>query len=165
MPGRRGRPLKFGRPARTVAITIPEDIIETLRKTDADLGRAIVALVHGKRPVRDVRPRPEPVETAPAGRGHALIVVDPRAFPRLAGCALVPFAGDRAIITLAPGTRLADLELQVVDRLAEVDAEAPERLGLLALRRALKHWRTDQNTTITERSIIVLESAGSRGRS
>ena len=164
---KRGRPLKFGRPARAVAVTIPEDVIDILRTTDADLGRAIVALVRertGQQAPRDMPDTGLVAEAASAGRRHSLIVVDPKVFPPLPGCSLLRISEDRAIITLRPGTGLADLELQVVDRLAEIHGAAPEREGLLALRRALKGWRTDQRITVLERSIIVLESATPTGR-
>jgi len=41
----RGRPKKYGRPARAVTVTLPEDILATLNAADTDLGRAIVKLV------------------------------------------------------------------------------------------------------------------------
>ena len=49
---RRGRPHKFSRPARTVTVTLPDDVIEALGQIDADLSRAIVRLAMplGNRP-------------------------------------------------------------------------------------------------------------------
>jgi len=41
----RGRPKKYGRPARAVTVTLPEDILATLNAADTDLGRAIVKFV------------------------------------------------------------------------------------------------------------------------
>ena len=52
---KRGRPRKFNQPSRLVAITLPEDVIDTLRSRDRDLARAIVAVVS---------------ETNKNGRGH-----------------------------------------------------------------------------------------------
>jgi hypothetical protein len=42
---RRGRPQKFSRPARTVTMTLPEDVIRALTELDSDLSRAVVRLV------------------------------------------------------------------------------------------------------------------------
>jgi hypothetical protein len=41
-PSRPGRPPKFGRRARPVTITLPEDLIDRLRARHVDLGRVIV---------------------------------------------------------------------------------------------------------------------------
>ena len=38
----RGRPKKFGRPARSVTLTLPNDVIDRLGDLNADLGRAVV---------------------------------------------------------------------------------------------------------------------------
>src|SRR5437762_3311080 len=42
---RRGRPSKFGRPSQVVALTLPEEAIQRLRKVHRDLGWAIVKLL------------------------------------------------------------------------------------------------------------------------
>ena len=42
--GKRGRPPKFGRPGRVVALTLPEEVVLGLRKVNADLAWAIVTL-------------------------------------------------------------------------------------------------------------------------
>ena len=47
---RRGRPRKFSRPARTVTVTLPDDVLERLARVDADLGRAIVRLAQSHEP-------------------------------------------------------------------------------------------------------------------
>jgi hypothetical protein len=41
----RGRPSKFGRPSRVVALTLPEDAIDRLRRVHRDLGWAILKLL------------------------------------------------------------------------------------------------------------------------
>ena len=53
-----GRPRKYGRAARAVTVTLPEDVLARLAVVHADLGRAIVALTerNGKGHVRAVRP-------------------------------------------------------------------------------------------------------------
>ena len=43
-PKARGRPLKFGRPARLLALTLPDDVVKGLRRIHPDPGWAIVSL-------------------------------------------------------------------------------------------------------------------------
>ena len=72
-PGR-GRPQKYGRPSKAVTVSLPHDVLARLKARDADLGRAIVALVD-----RDRTPRPRavgPAEVTAYGR-HAVIIVTP----------------------------------------------------------------------------------------
>ena len=44
---KRGRPTKFGRASRVVALTLPEDVLSALRHVHPDPARAIVKLVEG----------------------------------------------------------------------------------------------------------------------
>ena len=46
----RGRPSKYGRPARAVTVTLPEDILDRLSAVHTDVGSAIVNLVERTRP-------------------------------------------------------------------------------------------------------------------
>ena len=48
----RGRPSKYGRPARAVTVTLPEDVLARLTAVHADVGSAIVSLVEKSAPVR-----------------------------------------------------------------------------------------------------------------
>ena len=155
----RGRPLKFGRPARPIALTLPEDVIDALRDMDPDLARAVVSLVttHAAAPARQRKRRV--VDVAPVGRRRALIVVNPNSIPSLPGCALMPIGKDRAFIALEPGRALADLELAVIDELGRPGITARHRRGLLTLRRSLRRWRRDSRVGVYERSILVLEGA------
>ena len=157
-PRKRGRPLKFGRPARTVAVTLPEDVIAALRAMNPDVGRAIVAVVGARRDARPALTTGEPiVDVAKTGRRQSLIVVHPKSFPALPRGSLMQISADRAFIALEPGAGLADLEVAVIDRLAQPRVASAERTGLLTLRRALRNWRTDRRVTVVERAIVVLE--------
>src|SRR5215475_11685034 len=76
----RGRPSKFGRPSRVVAVTLPHDAIERLRRVHRDLGWAIMALLDKDAPEaarrqagRDAEPDVELVTVADR---RALIVVN-----------------------------------------------------------------------------------------
>jgi hypothetical protein len=155
---KRGRPLKFGRPARTLAVTLPDDVITALRTFDPDIGRAIVALVGSRQCAPAAVPAARStVDVARTGRRQSVIVVDPKSMPALPGCSLMQISGDRAFIALEPGAGLADLEVAVIDHLAQPQLTTTQRAGLLALRRALRKWRTDSRVTVFERAIVVLE--------
>ncbi|MFP5379666.1 MAG: hypothetical protein ACLGHP_07950, partial [Vicinamibacteria bacterium] len=60
---RRGRPHKFGRPARLIALTLPEDVIDWLRHVDPDPARAIVEL-HARSDARAAAPHGPDVDAA-----------------------------------------------------------------------------------------------------
>src|SRR5262245_49058603 len=108
---RRGRPRKFNRPARTVALTLPIDIIEALAATDADLSRAIVRLAL---PLRG-RPKAPDAEVAEFGARAVIIVPPSRTLAGVSGVELVPLVDGRALITLDDGASTSDLELQLAD--------------------------------------------------
>lgn len=140
-----------------MAVTLPEDTIAALHAKDPDLARAIVALVD-KRPTSaaEGRPRP-PVTVARTGRRQGLIVVDPAVVSALPGCTLMRISPNRAFITLDPGAGLADLEVAVLDRLAEENVSERERRGLQLLRQSVKRWRKDHRVQVYPRAIVVLE--------
>jgi hypothetical protein len=156
---RPGRPLKFGRPSRVITVTLPEDIIETLRATDADLGRAIVSVADGTRGVSaGSQGARKVVELMRTGRRESLIVIDPTAVPSLPRCAFIRIGPHRAFMALDPGSGLADLELSVVDRVDDPDVTRDQRRALRTLRAALRRWRQDASVSISARSIVLLES-------
>lgn len=158
---KRGRPLKFGRPAQSIVVTLPKDVLSTLRAQDPDVARAIVALVQQSDRSPPARSR-QTVSVARTGRRHGLIVVDPAAFPALPGCELMRISPDYAFIALEPGSGLAELELAVLDRLAEPHVGEPERAALQTLRQAVRAWRRDARVRVYQRAIIVLEKESHR---
>src|SRR6185436_5940070 len=94
----RGRPRKFGRHAKPVTLTLPDDVIEQLKAIDGDLGRAIVGLVER---LRKAIPRPlPPVEVASYGSRSVILVKPVPALRKLNGVQLVPVADGRALIAL-----------------------------------------------------------------
>ncbi len=156
-----GRPRKYGRASRAVTMTLPDDVIDRLKGTDADLGRAVVALVERRVP-RAARP-PRVAELAEYG-SHAVIVVNPaKALQRLLGVQLVPIGGGRALISLERPRTTAELELELRDA-AEADIPDAERQTLTAIADILRRARTSRSVAVTERSIIVLEARGRRRR-
>src|SRR5580765_1023888 len=90
-----GRPPKYGRPSRSVSITLPEDVLLRLSALDADLGSAIVRLVE-----RKAKPRARATRLAEVAAygSHAVIVVNAAKMPkRLPGVQLVPIGNGRAL--------------------------------------------------------------------
>src|SRR5689334_20287038 len=74
---KRGRPPKFGRPGRVVAVTLPEEVVQGLRRVDPDLGWAIVRLF--QKQARPAGPPPRAVadaELVSVASGRALIAVN-----------------------------------------------------------------------------------------
>jgi hypothetical protein len=155
---KRGRPPKFDRPSRLVAMTLPEDVIKALRERHTDLARAVVALTdeangHAK-PRRLGRHRP--AELAEIGPRRFLITVDVNAVRVLPGCELVPITPRTAFLALQPGCGLADLALAVTDRLEEPGLDEQERGALTQIRLALRAWMRDKKLTHETRSIVVM---------
>jgi CRP-like cAMP-binding protein len=156
---RRGRPLKFGRPSRTIAVTLPKDTIAALHAKNPDLASAIVALVDKRLATAIERRTQPPVTLAHTGRRQSLIVVDPTVVSALPGCTLMRISPNRAFITLGPGAGLADLEVAVLDRLTEANVNERERRGLQLLRQSVKRWRKDAQIQVYPRAIVVLGEA------
>ena len=156
----RGRPRKFGRHAKPVTLTLPDDVIAHLRAIDPDLGRAIVGLVERIRKP-ETRPRAA-VEVASHGNRSVILVRPVAALKRLNGVQLVPVADGRALIALRQPHSISELELHLLDALeksslAESDREVFEQLSLV-----LRSARLNHELTVAERSIIVFENRGRR---
>jgi hypothetical protein len=156
---RRGRPLKFGRPAQPVTITLPDDVVAALRSVDSDLSRAIVRIAA---PVAvGLVPYP-PAELSHFGRNAVIVVVRSRALERLPGVGLVPLPDGRALISLDGETGIAELDVMVRDALdLNIDSET-DRAVLNALRDILRAARRSSQISLRQRSIIVLESRRTR---
>lgn len=153
---RLGRPRKYGRPARAVTVTLPEDVLERLATIHADVGSAIVHVVQQAAPAR-VQPIPA-AEIARYGN-HAVIIVTPsRALKRLHGVQLVPIGEGRALISLAPSVSISAFELQVRDALEREDVQPREREVLEAIAGILRRGRASRGLTFEARTIIVLAS-------
>jgi hypothetical protein len=165
---RRGRPPKFGRRGRVIALTLPEEVVIGLRKVNADLAWAIVRLFEktaNRRPIS--RPPSDEAELVAVGHSRSLIVVPSQLFAslRLPGVSILPLHDDRAILALDPGRGMSDLVLAVDDRLAGRSLGRREAAALRRLRTQLRRWRSDPRLRCEARSIIVVERSRSRQRS
>jgi hypothetical protein len=157
----RGRPRKYGRPARAITLTLPEDVLAQLRAVDTDLGRAIVKIVE-REPARRRVPAISPAAIARYGR-HAVIVVPPvKPLKRLPGVQLVPMGNGRCLISLDPRHSVAQLEIDIRDALARGGMTSLERETLEAIAGILRDARISHLATPEERTIIVLESGRHR---
>jgi hypothetical protein len=152
---RRGRPSKFGRAARAVTVTLPEDVIDRLGSINLDISRAIVQLAETRAPRRAL---PAPVEISEYGHG-ALIVVSPvAALRRLRGVELIPLSDGRALITLADPQALAQFELELRDALDDATYTPGDREALEGVAMILRRARLSSDTGVRTRTIIVVES-------
>src|ERR1700736_3007106 len=126
---RRGRPSKFGRPSRVVALTLPEDAIDRLRRVHRDLGWAIVNLLDkapGPASTRGEDAQPD-VELVTVADRRSLIVVNREVIRNLPGVNIIPLSGNRAFLALDIHRGMSDLELAVFDRLGDPTIERRER--------------------------------------
>jgi hypothetical protein len=159
---RPGRPPKFGRAARAVTVTLPEDVLSRLLGVDSDLGRAIVTI--SERATKPRAHRPRPAELAAYG-SHAVILVNPaRVLNQLPGVQLVPISNGRALISLDRDTSITKLELDLRDALERDGMNAVERGTVEAIGNILRQSRQSARVAIEERTIIVLESKRRRRR-
>jgi len=159
---RRGRPPKYGRQSRPVALTLPEDVIDRLAAIDTDLGRAIVKLVEEQ--PRRRRAQPRTAELVPYG-AHAVIIVTPvRALARLAGVQLIPVGNGRALISLEAPHAIPKLELDIRELLDRGEVDTRERQTLEEVADILRGARLSTATAIEERTVIVLQSKRGRRR-
>lgn len=153
-----GRPAKFGRPARVVAFTLPEDAIDRLRRVHRDLGWAVVKLLDGQAGLRAGRDEgPPEVELVDVADRRSLIVVNREVIKNLPGVHVVPLDGRRAFLALEIDRGMSDLELAVSDRLADTAMHAQERQALSRLQTQLRAWRRDGAMRAYTRAIIVVE--------
>jgi hypothetical protein len=144
-----------------VSLTLPDDTLQELTRVHPDTGWAIVKLIERERKGRSRAARD--VELASIGPRRWLIVVNRAAFRALPGVSLIPFTETHAFLALEPGRGMSDLELVVIDRLADGGLARPEREALVSLRSQLAKWRRDQDLRFHSRSIIVVEQVnGSR---
>ena len=155
---RPGRPSKFGRPSRVVAVTLPEEAIDRLRRVHRDLGWAIVKLLDGggSAPPRHQDEEPD-VELVGIADRRSLIVVNREVIRNLPGVNIIPLNGPRAFLALDIDRGLSDLELAVNDRLADIKVDRRERRALTDLQAQLRTWRRDQALRFHTRAIIVVE--------
>jgi hypothetical protein len=149
--------LKFGRPARSVTITLPDDALAALRARNRDVGRAIVSLLpSASSEALGVRG----VVLHQTGRRAVIVIRPVDALRRLPGVELVSLGDpDRALIAFTGGLTVPAFELRVQDlldgpTLPPNDAEVVSQLAAL-----LREVRRTAGRSLSEATIMVLEDA------
>jgi hypothetical protein len=159
-----GRPRKYGRPARLVSLTLPEDVLEWLTAIHLDPAWAIVKLYESVNKRSKVQPTVRPAaELVQLPNKRALIVVKPEYFQGVEGVSLIPLSDGRALLALPEGRGIADLELALVDRLGEDGLSHDRRRELEQLRGKLREWRHTTGLTFRSQSIIVADRSPRNG--
>lgn len=155
-----GRPRKYGRAARAVTVTLPEDVLHRLASVHTDLGRAIVTLA--ERTGQERAQSPRPAEIAKYGK-HGIILVTPaKSLKRLSAVQLVPLDNGRALISLDHEYSIAQLELDIRDALESRSGAPAERAVLETIGRILRETRQSREFTANPRTIIVIERRRAR---
>jgi len=155
---KRGRPRKFGRAARSVALTLPLDVIATLERHDSDLARAIVHLAAR---AGSERAAAREAELSRFGRRAVIVVSPSRTLRRIPGVELVPLPSGRALISLDRSLTAEAFELRLRDAL---DAGVPEtdRAGVRQVVQVLTDARRSGTVKLQTRTLLVLESLRTR---
>jgi len=152
----RGRPQKFGRHAKSVTLTLPDDVLERLCAIDSDMGRAIV----------DCGPdAPQaPARATSGGRSQrtantlSSLLRRLPALKKLRGVQLVPVADGRALISLNHPHSIRSWSSTFGRCWNTGCSGRSERPVLEALANILRDARTSHRLTVVERSIIVFEA-------
>ena len=155
---KRGRPRKFGRPARSVALTLPLDVIATLERHDSDLSRAIVQLAATAGPDRAAA---REAELSRYGRRAVIVVSPSRTLRRIPGVELVPLPSGRALISLDRSLTAEAFELRLRD-LLDAGVPEPDRTGMRQVVQVLTDARRSDGVQLQARTILVLESVRRR---
>ena len=111
-----GRPPKFDGPCRPVTVTLPERTLSGLAAVDRDRARAVVKLVDSA--LRLEQPDGRAVEVVEVAPGAAIILVPPsRSLRQIPWLRLAEIKPGRYLLTIAPGTAVATLEVAILDLL------------------------------------------------
>src|SRR5262245_39565444 len=156
---RRGRPRKFGAPARAVTLTLPEPVLAALGAIDDDLSRAVVRLAQ---PELAKKPHP-PAELAPVGRPAGIVVKPIRTLEARTGILLVPLSDGRALISFDESISPAGLELTIQDALEDHRLPAEDARIFESIAGILRQARRAPDVSVRQHHIIVLESTRRRG--
>lgn len=139
-----------------MAVTLPQEAVEALRRLHSDLGWAIVTLVEKTSRARSPRPPSRDADLVEIGDGQFLIVVNTALFHSLPGVRMVPLSATQAFLALDPNRGMADLELAVLDRLEHLKAPSRERRAVARLGDQLRKWRRDAHLQFLTQSIIIV---------
>jgi hypothetical protein len=158
----RGRPRKFGRPARAMTLTLPEDVLTALATVDGDISRAVVRVMLPL--LGDVKARLPAAELSKHRNGSVIVIQPEPALERIAGVTLVPLPDGRALISLDDAMTVAEFELKLRDALDGRQLDPLERAAISSIAGILRTARRTRGVAVEERNIIVLRSTRRRQR-
>jgi hypothetical protein len=153
---RRGRPRKFSRPSRRVALTLPEDVIASLQAIDPDLSRAVARTAVPAL----ARETWRQAELATFGGSTVIIVPNNRVLTQRTGVELVPIGDGRALLTFDERVTIPQLELQIGDVLNDGALSAENRVLFEQLAEILASIRRTSDIEMRQRSIVVMHRKG-----
>ena len=149
----RGRLLKFSSPATSVRLTLPTQVIKTLRSIDEDLNRALVRVVRGRGIARH---KPSAELTSLSDRSAVILLPYRHSLTERVGLALLPLPDGRAMLCLDGQQTVADVELQLSNAFADPDVSRQDRALLQELVGILRNARHDESVVIEKRRIPLL---------
>jgi hypothetical protein len=145
-------------------MTLPEDVVQWLRRLHPDPAWAVVRLFERSQKLGTKAGAPRPVaDLVQLPRGWSLILVQPEIMNHVPGVAVITLADGRGFLALDPGRGVADLELALIDRLEAPDCPAAERQALQQMREIMRGWR-QAGVRFEERTILVADSNPGRER-
>lgn len=153
--GKRGRPLKFGRPTKPLSLSLPDDVVDWLTGLDPDPAWAIVGLFEKARQ-RSSGKHGQQAELVQLPGKRGLILVAPDAFDGLEGVSVIRLSDGRGFLALEAGKGYADLELAVADQLDAPGIGPERRKSLAIIRQQLRDWR-QAGLKFESRSILVVD--------
>jgi hypothetical protein len=137
-----------------VSLTLPAEIVASLRAFDSDLSRAVVRIAH----LLDKQKHSDLAELAVFGDSNAVILVPPtRALTRHTGAQLVPLWDGRAILALRDDLSVELLELRLGDALRQGVLLMPDRKIFEQLVLLLANTRCRSDLRLKRRSILVVD--------
>lgn len=156
----RGRPRKFGEPARPVTVTLPESTIAMLQHIDRDFATAIVKIMRAAQAkVTDA----SLVEVVEMAEHTGLIVIGPStALQRIPFLHLVEVGPGRYLLALDPGQDFRSLELAIQDVLDDGDIGSErERVMIAALIHQIRRMRKASQVRMAEILLVRLSATAS----
>jgi hypothetical protein len=151
-----GRPQKFGRPARAVTLTLPEDVLDALARLDEDVSRAVVRIAQPL--AAEVGPH-APAELSKHGDTAVIVIRPVAALERIPGVTLVPMPDGRALISLDDSMSVYEFELKLRDALDDGDVARADLSAMQSILDILKSARQTKGVDLQQRRIIVLQTA------
>jgi hypothetical protein len=152
---RRGRPRKFDRPASSVTLTLPEEVIENLKAIDRDLSRAIVRVVQrlGSRASESFSQ-----VTTFGDRSTVILVPHDSSLGEQTGLDLLPVADGRAMLCVDGQISIADLELRLADASNDPELPAKDRDTFEELIEILRSARREEGVVLKKRRLVLLRA-------